>query len=237
MTKSPIWAAIAATLTAEIAQGHYKAGDKLPTEAQLAGRFGVNRHTVRHALAGMAAQGIVQSRRGAGVFVSSAPTDYPLGRRVRFHQNVSASGRTPSRQTLVLETRHADRDEACALDLPHGALVHVFEGLSLADGVPLAMFRSVFPAARLPGLREALASTGSVTAALRAAGVADYTRTSTRLTAKPASATMALHLRVAEQSPLLRSVAINVDPKGTPVEYGKTWFAGDRVTLTLAPES
>ena len=102
---------------------------------------------------------------------------------------------------------------------------------------PMAMFRSVFPAARLPALREALASTGSVTAALRAAGVADYTRASTRLTAKPASATMALHLRVAEQSPLLRSVAINVDPKGTPVEYGKTWFAGDRVTLTLAPES
>lgn len=234
--RSPIWTAIAATLTAEISTGHYHAGDKLPTEAQLAARFGVNRHTVRHALAGMAAQGIVQSRRGAGVFVSLAPTDYPLGRRVRFHQNVSASGRTPSRQTLLLETRHADKAEAEALDLPLGAQVHVFEGLSLADNVPLAMFRSVFPADRFPGLAEDLANTGSVTAALRAAGVADYTRASTRLTAKPATATIALHLRVAEHSPILRSVAINVDPKGTPVEYGKTWFAGDRVTLTVSPE-
>lgn len=236
MTKSPIWTAIATTLAAEITAGHYRPGDKLPTEAQLAARFGVNRHTVRHALAGMAAQGIVQSRRGAGVFVSLAPTDYPLGRRVRFHQNVAASGRTPSRQTLLLETRHADAAEAEALDLPTGAMVHVFEGLSLADGVPLAMFRSVFPADRFHGLAEALASTGSVTAALRAAGVTDYTRASTRLTAKAATATIALHLRVTEQSPILRSVAINVDPKGSPVEYGKTWFAGDRVTLTVSPE-
>ena len=32
---------------------------------------------------------------------------------------------------------------------------------------------------------------------------------------------------------ILRSVAVNVDGAGVPVEYGTTWFAGDRVTLTL----
>lgn len=233
MARSPIWKSITATLTAEIAGGQYRAGDKLPTEAELSQRFGVNRHTLRRALSDMAGAGLVVARRGAGVFVQGRPTDYALGRRTRFHQNVLASGRTPSRQTLRLETRKADAREAEALALPLGALVHVFEGLSLADGVPLAMFRSVFPAARFANLLIALSKSPSVTAAFTACGLQDYTRAATRLTAKTADALQALHLRLPEGAPLLRSVAVNVDAEGQAVEYGITWFSGDRVTLTV----
>lgn len=237
MTKSrtPIWASIAATLSGEITAGQYRPGDKLPTEAELAARFGVNRHTVRHALADMAQAGTVHARRGAGVFVAATPTDYPLGRRVRFQQNVLASGRTPSRQILRLETRAADPQEAEALALPPGAAVHVIEGLSLADAAPLAMFRSVFAAARFPGLLAAMAAgQTSITAALASEGLADYTRASTKITAIAADALLALHLRLPQGAPLLRSVAVNVDALGGPVEFGTTWFAGDRVSLTVA---
>ncbi|MDZ4135564.1 MAG: UTRA domain-containing protein, partial [Paracoccaceae bacterium] len=164
------------------------------------------------------------------------PTEYPLGRRVRFQQNVAASGRTASRHILVSETRAADDAEARALSLPPGTAVHVVEGLSLADGAPLAAFRSVFPAARFPDLLAALRENPSITAALGAGGVADYTRASTRITAKSANFTLARHLHIAEGAPILRSVAVNIDAQGVPVEYGTTWFAGDRVTLTVAPD-
>ena len=237
MTKPAIWRSIADRLTQEIATGHYPAGEKLPTEAALAARFGVNRHTVRQALAHLAEVGAVHPRRGAGVFVTAVPTEYPLGRRVRFHQNVLASGRTPSRQILRQETRPADPVEAAALRIEPGALVHLVEGLSLADGTALAMFRSVFPAARFVHLLAAITRLGSVTAALAEAGVADYTRAETRITALAADALLALHLRLPQGAPLLRSVALNVDTLGQPIEFGTTWFAGDRVTLTVAPEA
>lgn len=236
MPRSAIWKSIAETITADIAQGHYAPGDKLPTEAALASRFGVNRHTVRHALATLALAGMVHARRGAGVFVAQRPTDYALGRRVRFHQNVASRGRTPSRQISRLETRMCSEKEAGALGISAGSSVHVIEGVSLADGQPLASFRSVFPAQRLPSLLEHMAATSSVTAALAACGVTDYTRASTRLTAKLATPVQALTLQVAEGAPILRAVAINVDPAGVPVEYGTTWFAGDRVTLTVTPD-
>lgn len=237
MARGAIWKSIAETLSAEIAGGQYRPGDKLPSEALLAARFGVNRHTVRHALAALAEGGVVHARRGAGVFVQTAPpADYPLGRRVRFHENVRASGRTPSRRVTLLETRHANRDEAEALELPPDAEVHVMEGVSFADDVPLAAFRSVFPAGRLPGLRARLAEVNSVTQALAGEGVGDYLRGSTRLTAIVADPTLALQLRVPQGAPILRSVAVNLDPQGRPVEYGTTWWAGDRVTLTVAPE-
>lgn len=237
MTKPTIWRSIAETLTTEIGSGHYRPGDKLPTEAALAARFGVNRHTVRHALAALAEAGSVHARRGAGVFITATPTDYALSRRVRFHQNVLASGRTPSRQILRQETRPADSGESAALHLPPDALVQVVDGLSLADGTPLAMFRSIFPAARFPDLLEAMSRHGSVTAALAEAGLTDYTRAETRITALAADALLALHLRLAQGAPLLRSVAVNVDAAGQPIEFGTTWFAGDRVTLTVSPEA
>ena len=221
---------------AEIAGGLYRPGDKLPTEADLAARFGVNRHTVRHAIAGLAEGGIVHARRGAGVFVVLKPADYPIGRRVRFHQNILASGQLPSREIHRLETRISTRAEAEALALPIGALVHVMEGVSLADGMPMAAFLSVFPAERLHGLLQALQNIASVTQALAAIGVIDYTRASTRLTAIAATQLLALKLRLTEGAPILRSVSINIDETGAPIEFGTTWFAGDRVTLTVAPD-
>jgi GntR family transcriptional regulator, phosphonate transport system regulatory protein len=236
VARPSVWSAIAATLIAEIAGGLYRPGDKLPTEADLAARFGVNRHTVRHALAALAEAGLTHARRGSGVFVTARPADYPLGRRVRFHQNVAASGRTPSRRITRRETRPAAAAEAEALHLPHGAPVHVVEGVSLVDAQPMAVFRSVFPAARFPGLLAAMEGQSSVTAALAACGLSDYTRADTRLTAKLADPVLALALKVETGAPVLRSVAVNVDSAGLPVEHGTTWFAGDRVTLTVTPE-
>lgn len=220
----------------EIAQGSYAPGDRLPTEAALSARFGVNRHTVRRALADLAGAGVVQPRRGAGVFVTARPTDYRLGRRVRFHQNLVEAGRSPSRRITRLETLPASPAEAEALALAEGAAVHVVEGVSLADGLPIALFRSVFPAGRFPGLLNAMAGQTSITAALSACGLDDYMRAETRLTAKLADPVRALALQVAAGAPVLRSVAVNVDAEGRPVEFGTTWFAGDRVTLTVRPD-
>ncbi|MCP9482798.1 phosphonate metabolism transcriptional regulator PhnF [Shimia sp. CNT1-13L.2] len=232
--KTPVWESISRSLTADIAEGRYGPGDKLPTEAELSSRFGVNRHTVRHALKDMAESGLVHSRRGSGVFVAQTPTDYPIGKRVRFHRNLQQSGRLPSKQTLSVETRAADLREAEALQLNKGDPVHVYEGLSLADGQPICVFKSAFPADRFPEMLDHITFSNSVTAALNACGILDYTRISTRLTAKRATATQALHLRIQEGDPILRTVGINVDPDGNPIEYGVSWFAGDRVTLTLA---
>ena len=51
------------------------------------------------------------------------------------------------------------------------------------------------------------------------------------MTAKLANATQALALKLREGEPILRYDALNGDYSGTPVEFGRTWFAGDRVTV------
>ncbi|MCR8725037.1 phosphonate metabolism transcriptional regulator PhnF [Frigidibacter sp. ROC022] len=236
--RTALWRSIADTLGAEIAAGHWRPGDRLPTEAQLSARFSVNRHTLRRALASLAEAGLVRTRRGSGVFVAArAVADYPLGRRVRFHQNLEAAGRVPSRRIDQVVTRRADAGEAEALALAPGAEVHVVEGVSLADGEPLAVFRAVFPAARFPNLPKVVGEVDSITRALARMGVEDYTRASTRMLAETAPAVLAARLELREGAAILKTVAVNVDAEGRPVEYGTTWFAGERVVLSVTPEA
>ena len=231
--KTPLWKAIATALKDDIAEGRYGAGARLPTEGEMAVRFGVNRHTVRHAIKALVEEGLVRTRRGSGVFVTATPTEYPIGKRVRFHQNVLASGRDPEKRILHIEERGATADEAARLALQPGEAMCVYHGLSLANNQPIALFSSHFPAARLTGISNALQEETRVTAALQRCGVTDYTRASTRISARAATATQALHLQVAEGAPLIYSTSLNVDEAGVPVEFGMTWFAGDRVTLTI----
>lgn len=57
------------TLRKRIGNGEYDTGSKLPTESQMTKIFGVSRTVVREAIAALAADGLVQARQGAGVFI------------------------------------------------------------------------------------------------------------------------------------------------------------------------
>ncbi|HVY62695.1 MAG TPA: FadR/GntR family transcriptional regulator, partial [Planctomycetota bacterium] len=62
--------AIAHELLVLILGGHFAPGDRLPSERQLAARFGVSRPTVREALGALEARGLVATRQGSGTFVA-----------------------------------------------------------------------------------------------------------------------------------------------------------------------
>lgn len=57
------------TLQSQISSGLWKVGDRLPSEGELAERYGVNRLTVRVALQKLNALGIVETRSGSGTHV------------------------------------------------------------------------------------------------------------------------------------------------------------------------
>lgn len=60
-------------IRAAILSGQYKPGERLPTEADLSSVLGVGRSTVREAIRVLEAEGLVDSRRGAGTFVAQKP--------------------------------------------------------------------------------------------------------------------------------------------------------------------
>jgi GntR family transcriptional repressor for pyruvate dehydrogenase complex len=63
---------VAATLAEAIRSGAYPVGRRLPSERELAERFGVSRPTLREAMIALEIQGFVESRQGSGVYVTAA---------------------------------------------------------------------------------------------------------------------------------------------------------------------
>lgn len=236
MKTGTIWQQIHETLSLEISTGHYPKGEKLPTEAAMAKRFSVNRHTIRRALASLQEEGQIHVRQGAGAFVSQTLVDYRLGSKTRFSQNLAGTGLKLDREVLRLETLPATATEAELLHIAAGAPVHVLEAVSNVDKAPFSYSSSLFPAASVPDLPESLRAHGSITAALAENGVHDYSRAWTKLTAKRAIGPVARVLRLAEGAAVLRTISLNIDSLGAPIEYGRTWFHGDRAQLVVNGE-
>jgi GntR family transcriptional repressor for pyruvate dehydrogenase complex len=65
---------IVSVLRDQILGGQITPGQKLPTEGQLTRTHGVSRTVIREAIASLAADGLVEARQGAGVFVLDHPT-------------------------------------------------------------------------------------------------------------------------------------------------------------------
>jgi GntR family phosphonate transport system transcriptional regulator len=233
MTKISVWKTIATRITRDIAKGHYESGSKLPSEAELSKQFSVNRHTVRHAISALVEDGLVYTKHGSGTFVATKSIRYNVGKRVRFHQSAQALGHNANKRILNLSTRAADDEERKALKLRKGTEVHIFEGIGLIAGMPISHFIAAFPAKRFPDMLENLSQNSSITNSFKVVGITDYTRTLTRITSVIADTTTAKNLNLKTGSALLRSISINSDMDGKPIEYGRTWFSGDHIELTI----
>ena len=229
------WRQIADKLGHEVSAARFASG-RLPTESELAERFGVNRHTIRRAIAALAEQGLVHAVQGRGTFVADHHIDYLLGRRTRFSTNLHREGRDPGYRLISVMRGPADEVTAQDLALAAGAAVLQLETVGEADGVPLSCSVHRFPAERFAGLPAAFVETGSISAALAACGVADYTRRLTRLLARPPSEYEARHLNQPTSRPVLQADSVNVDLAGVPIQRSLTVFAGDRVQMVVAAD-
>lgn len=99
-------AEVAQELRADIEQGRFTPGSKLPTEAQLCARFGYSRPTIRRGVSKLAAEGLVTVRAGAGMFVN-ARDDAPRGTSRYISIMMDFSGESLAEvQDMVLATNH-----------------------------------------------------------------------------------------------------------------------------------
>lgn len=233
-----LWSQIVARIVADIEAGHYKREERLPTELQLAQVYGVNRHTIRRALEELAQAKIIRTEHGRGSFVNEEVMDYHIGARPRFSEWVRKQNRTPLGEILKLAevtlSGLPEAGPACiALGVEPQTLVVLLERVGMADDKPLSLSRDIFPAAKLPGLLAALRENSSITAALAAIGVLDYTRRWTRVSARLPDSREARLLRMARADALLTTEALDQSQTGEALGYGCSYFPSTRVQLVF----
>ena len=230
-----LWRQIAATIEADINRGGASAGERLPTEAMLTARFGVNRHTVRRALEDLEARGLIRVEQGRGAFVAEDVVDYRLGARTRFSELVRSNNREPAGRILRIGETPAETQLAEALGIRRGRQVLRVERLGLVNGRPIVLGVHHFPLPRCAAAAEALERDPSVTAALAACGIADYRRKSSRITARLPTPEEAMLLEQSRSRPVLVSENINVDMAGEPIDWTQAIYAAGRAQLVVEP--
>jgi GntR family phosphonate transport system transcriptional regulator len=227
------WRQIADCIESQIAEGLFKPGEKLPGEVQFAQRFGVNRHTVRRALAALAARGLVRAAQGGGTFVEAKPLPYTIGRKTRFSEIMARAGREARGELIQSSETVATADVAEALGIKAGGLVLELVTLNRADDVPISMAWTWLPLPRFAGLDATYRKTGSLTRAFARHEVSDYSRLSTSISARIANAKEATHLEFSPGRVLLVIDSINVNQYGHRIQATRSLFSADRVDLVI----
>jgi len=199
----------------------------------LAARFGVNRHTVRRAVAELQSKGLVRIEQGRGTFVAHDIIDYTLSAHTRYSDNIRRNRLKPGGRLLKAETIVAPERVASALRLRRGVHALHLELLRTASGLPVGVTSTFFDAERFAGLIEAVEAEGAITPAMARFGAADYRRVETRITAHLAGRHDGRLLEIAETAPVLVTEGLDADPNGRPSQFSLARFAAERVHLTV----
>ncbi len=229
-----IYSQIAKLLKEEIAS-FLTPGQCLPSENELAERFGVNRHTIRRAVGDLIAAGLLERRHGKGTFVLDDPTDYVLGSGTRFTETFESLGKTASNRILRKLVIPARGGVATRLRLTENDPVIWIESLRLADDRPICVISHFLPQRTFPDLLEGYHG-GSLHEHLGVRHRLKLRRIESLVSAVLPQGDDASLLGMPQNQPVLRVKSVNVDERdGTPLEYALTRFRADRIQLRINP--
>jgi GntR family phosphonate transport system transcriptional regulator len=193
----------------------------------------VHRNTVRQAVAGLVAEGLVESKRGSGTFVTEGTVlVHRIGARTRLTDSLSP---TSSATAQLLDWALEDEPEPRVIERLRldGRPALRLEAVRSVDGTPVSRATSWFVAELVPGLPELFQRLGTVTGSLRELGISDYVRASTTVGARHATAAESEELALAPGAVLLVVRSLDTLPDGTPLSFGSTRFPATRVELDV----
>jgi GntR family histidine utilization transcriptional repressor len=106
-----------------VRSGHWKAGDRIPSEVSLVAELGVSRMTINRALRELTRAGMLVRLSGVGTFVASSKPQSTLLMIAHVSDEIRARGHEYACAVLRAEREAAPPDVSAALVLTPGALV------------------------------------------------------------------------------------------------------------------
>ncbi len=223
---------IAALLEVEL-RTHYRCGDYLPAESQLAARYEVNRHTLRRAIDQLVEKGWVQRRQGIGVLVLMRPFDYPLNAQARFSQNLLDQGSHPTSERLLAVLRPASSHVADALGVTEGDNIIHLRTLRRVNGIAVCLIDHYFADLEWWPVMQHFNS-GSLHDVIQDQLGINLKRTQTRISARRAQAKESRLLEIPNMAPLLCVRTLNHrEGHAMPAEYSVSLTRADMIEFTM----
>lgn len=232
----PLYIQIADRLISQIESGELASGDRLPPERDLSEELGVNRMTLRRALGVLEAEGMVVRKHGVGTFIGSPKIDRQMDVVFRFTRGMQNRGYTPGAQIISLDRILIDAGLARELEIKVSSPAYKILRLRYLNQEPVMLESYIIPGERFRGLDGFDLEKRSIYEVMETEFSVKIARARQSFEPVVASTFEAELLDVWVGAPLMLEKRISFDQSGTPVEYGKDRYRGDRFRFITEAE-
>jgi GntR family transcriptional regulator len=227
----PLWYQVEQSLRSEILTRQFVKTGRLPTEVQLAKRYGVSLITVREALRSLEEDGMIVRRRRFGTFVRPEVYD---------HQELQVLGsietvvsQQANEDTEVLERKKIAVPEEFQSIFRQSKQVFLFRRLRRKDGTRLSYVLNYVVPEYGSRIRANQLKRASMTEVLSNGAGAKIARIQDNLEARLASPEIAQILEVHVLSPVLYQTAHLYDKSNRLIDLACIYYRGDRYKFAI----
>lgn len=216
-----------------VLSGALSFGVKLPTENELAQRYGVSRVTVRRALGELARERLIERRRSAGTRVIYRPGPAPIAADISgVLANLADMGRRTAVRLIAFDYVPARGTAAQALGVRPDQLLQRSVRVRVLDQVPFSYLTTHVPdEIAVTFSKQELASRPLLELLERAGAKIAHARQ--RISAGLATPEVAQALDVRTGSPLIELVRVLYDRSGRAVEHLHALYRPDRYAFEM----
>ena len=215
----PVHISIRDDLRVRLSAGEWVAGERLPSEAELAARYGVARMTIRQAVGALASEGAVVRRQGLGTFAGDGRPTRTADLLLSFTEEMRRQGRQVETRLINAAVEQPPPAAREGLQLGPSAAAVTVRRVRLVDGCPVVVQNSWLPYARFAGLDADPLLDGSLYAMLEARYGVQIVRARQAITAAVAGEPDGTALGLQPSEPVLRITRTTYDRSNLIIEF------------------
>ena len=225
-TFSPLYRQIKSLILQSLEGGEWRPGEVIPSETELAGRFGVSQGTVRKAVDELAAENLLLRRQGKGTYVASHNDPRAFFRFLRLEALKGDIGPSIS-VPLECWRAKAGLEAARVLGIKLAEPIVIVRRLLQFSGKPVVVDEIYLPGDVFGGLTLEMLRNwpGSLYSLFESEFRVRMVRAEERLRAVAADRASAELLGVKEGSPLLSVERVSFSYGGRPVEWRRGLYS------------
>ncbi|MCR4398793.1 MAG: GntR family transcriptional regulator [Firmicutes bacterium] len=237
-----LYVSVVRDLEARIRGGSLGPGEKLPSEPELARKFGVSRMTVREALGYLENQGLIAKRHGIGSFVMGADHEVAAGleKMESFTETIRRSGHEAADRVISIDPVRLPKSMGVGGSDSQAEAGYRITSLRTSDGIPVILTIDTIRGDLLRGRESVLEARARYESLIefldREMGIRPCYSVM-NLAAVEATEEVAELLRVPRGYPLVHLDGVVRDRSGGPIYHSSSFIRSDKYSLALVRRS
>ncbi|MBO4106718.1 GntR family transcriptional regulator [Streptococcus suis] len=215
----------------QIDQGIWAIGQRLPSERDLADKFGVSRMTLRQGVTLLVEEGVLQRKVGSGTYVANTRVQEKMRGTTSFSEIVQLQGKEPSSRVLSFVKTKPNEKEIDVLALEKGEFVIRMERVRFADAVPVVYEVASIPARLIQDMKKEEV-TNQFYKTLTKNGF-KLGKTQQTIYARLANDKIAKLLNISKNHPILALRQVSYLENGQAFEFVNSQYVGERFEFYL----